>query len=361
MNLMWRLRRGGHTSTVETDPAQLRAEIDSDPAQLRAEIDSDPAQLRAEIDRLTAANRATPDRDVERRLLQLRHALGVQLVESADGAPQHAAPQRAALPDGPRLPEFAPGDLSAPLVRAGILRDGCVLVRGLIGRDDALALGAEIDRCFAERDRLGAGRPATPGYYEEFEPDPRYDVAVRPWVQAGGGVLAADSPKVAFEMFDLFEAAGVPRLVRDYLGEPPMVSIHKTTLRKADPEVAGAWHQDGAFMGEVRALNLWLSLSRCGDEAPGLDMVPRRLDHIVATGTSGTVVDFQVSQEVAEQAAGDAGIIRPVFEPGDALFFDDLFLHRTGSEASMPNPRYAVESWFFGGSGFPGDYAPIAV
>ena len=34
-------------------------------------------------------------------------------------------------------------------------------------------------------------------------------------------------------------------------------------------------------MGDARALNLWLSLSRCGDEAPGLDLVPRRLDEIV--------------------------------------------------------------------------------
>ena len=49
--------------------------------------------------------------------------------------------------------------------------------------------------------------------------------------------------------------------------------------------MGGAWHQDGAFMGDVRALNLWLSLSRCGDESPGLDIVPRRLDDLVATTT----------------------------------------------------------------------------
>ena len=32
----------------------------------------------------------------------------------------------------------------------------------------------------------------------------------------------------------------------------------------------------------------------------------------------------------AEEAAGDAPIVRPIFEPGDALFFDELFLHQTG-------------------------------
>ena len=53
--------------------------------------------------------------------------------------------------------------------------------------------------------------------------------------------------------------------------------------------------------------------------------------------------------------------MRPIFEPGDALFFDELFLHQTGSDPSMPNPRFAIESWFFGASAFPGDYAPVAV
>ncbi len=39
-------------------------------------------------------------------------------------------------------------------------------------------------------------------------------------------------------------------------------------------------------------MNVWLSLSRCGDEAPGLDLVPRHLDHFVATGTEGTYLDY---------------------------------------------------------------------
>ena len=79
------------------------------------------------------------------------------------------------------------------------------------------------------------------------------------------------------EMFALLEEAAF-RAGGRLPGERPLISVQKTTLRKADPSVRGAWHQDGAFMGEVRSLNLWLSLSRCGDEAPGLDIVPRRLD-----------------------------------------------------------------------------------
>jgi hypothetical protein len=66
-----------------------------------------------------------------------------------------------------------------------------------------------------------------------------------------------------------------------------------------------------------------------------------------------------VSDAVAQESAGDRAIERPVFAPGDVVLFDDLFLHRTAVEPDMPNTRYAIESWFFGPSGFPGAYVPI--
>ena len=53
--------------------------------------------------------------------------------------------------------------------------------------------------------------------------------------------------------------------------------------------------------------------------------------------------------------------MRPIFEPGDALFFDELFLHQTGSDPAMPKPRFAIENWFFGASGFPAEWSPLAV
>src|SRR2546421_90325 len=155
------------------------------------------------------------------------------------------------------------------------------------------------------RDRHDEGQTAAEGYYEEFEPDVRFETVGRPWIKQGGGVLAADSPLLSFEMMEMFGAAALPSLVASYLGEPAMISVHKTTLRKAEPSVPGAWHQDGAFMGEVNALNLWISLSRCGDEAPGLDLVPRRLDDFVRAQTDEALLDYQVSQQKAEEAAGD--------------------------------------------------------
>jgi hypothetical protein len=319
-------------------------------------------ELLAELDDSTRANRDERDLEADRRIIRLRHLAGIQLLDRAPADPQFAAPDADVLPNGGGPVEIGPEELTPELLRAAILRDGCLLVRGLVGREEALRLAEEIDRAFDARTALSAGSSAAAGYYEEFEPDPSFHQLIkRDWIEAGGGVLAADSPRVLIDTLDALERVGFPGVVHGYLGERAAMSAQKTTLRKADPGVPGAWHQDGKFLGDVHALNLWLSLSRCGDEAPGLDIVPRRLDGLVATGTEGTFFDDQVSDEIARQAADGVGIVRPIFEPGDALLFDDLFLHKTGSDPEMPNPRYALESWFFGPSAFPSEYSPIAI
>jgi Phytanoyl-CoA dioxygenase (PhyH) len=322
------------------------------------EIPQTRGELLAAIEELTRANRRRPKRKAERRLLALRHHAGAHVLDESPSDPEFVAPATDLASGGDGLPDIAAADLTPELIRAGILRDGCLLVRGLVDRAAALSFAEQIDRAFAERVREDG---PDEGYYEEFHPDERFNEVERSWIAHGGGLLAADSPLLAFQMMELFDQAGLSELVQGYLGEPAVISVDKTTLRKAEPSVGGAWHQDGAFMGPVRSLNLWLSLSRCGDEAPGLDLVPRRLDGLVTTRTDEAMLDFQVSQRAAEEAAGDKPIVRPIFEPGDALFFDELFLHKTGSEPSMPKPRYAVENWFFAGSSFPADYAPIAV
>ena len=42
------------------------------------------------------------------------------------------------MPAGPGLSEIAAADVTPGLLRAGMLRDGCLLVRGLVPRDAAL-------------------------------------------------------------------------------------------------------------------------------------------------------------------------------------------------------------------------------
>jgi hypothetical protein len=342
---------------VDAEPGGATATIEADAASDRG-ID----ELRDEIERLAEANRGHAGRDAERRLVRLRHLAGIRLVGEAPGDAEFVPPAVDRLPQGDPLPEVPGAELTPELIRAGILRDGCLLVRGLVPRDRAEAMAKQIDQAFKQRERHASGKRSDPGYYEEFVPDPGAgEPVVRGWIEQGGGLLAADAPMLHFEMMELFSSAGLRELVSAYLGEPALTSVHKTTLRKADPSVPGAWHQDGFFMGPVRSLNMWLSLSRCGDESPGLDLLPTRLDHYLATATEEAALDYTISQGKVDDARGEVPILRPIFEPGDALFFDELFLHQTGSDPSMQRPRYAIENWFFGGSAFPGEYAPIAV
>jgi hypothetical protein len=329
-------------------------------AEPPAGYDGTDEELEAEIRRLTEHTRVEGALEVQRELIRLRNQAGIRRLRGASGTA--AFPDAGPLPPGDRLPEFTRPQLTPELLRSAIMRDGCLLVRGLVDRADAARFAQQIDRSFAERDRHDAGEPHETELYDEFVPDSRFgEELARPWIKEGGGVLAVDSPLLNFKMMELFAQAGLPELVGGYLGEAPLITAQKTTLRKAEPSVPGAWHQDGKFMGPVRALNLWLSLSRCGDEAPGLDIVPRRIDEFVTTQTDEALLDYMISQRMAEDAAGETGVLRPIFEPGDALFFDDVFLHKTGSDPDMPKPRYAIENWFFGGSGFPEEYAPIAV
>jgi hypothetical protein len=59
-----------------------------------------------------------------------------------------------------------------------------------------------------------------------------------------------------------------------------------------------------------------------------------------------------VGEAVVERISGGR-LAWPVFEAGDALLFDHLFLHRTGTRPEMTKTRYATETWFFAPSAYP--------
>lgn len=320
--------------------------------------DQEAASLLEEIKRLREANGQRPN--AARDLVRLRHKAGVSLVRAGSPDAEFPAPSGALPAAGEGgLPELRPEDLTPELLRAAILRDGCALVRGVVDRDRAARLGADAAELFASRQEGNAAEVAL--QYEEFEPEEGYSLAERAIVTGAGCIWLVDSPTLLSEVFELYEAAGLRELITGYLGGRPVMSVNKSTLRSASAEVSAVdWHQDGAFMGDVRALNVWMSLSDCGERAPGLTMLPRRLDHILTTGTPGAKFDWSVSPTVVEEAAGEAGTIRPVFEPGDVVFFDDMFLHAPWVTPDMPETRYAIESWFFSPSTLPGEYTPLA-
>jgi hypothetical protein len=261
-------------------------------------------------------------------------------------------------------PELPASEVTPEALRAAISARGCLLVRGLLPDGRAERLIESIDRAFEGFDAHAAGTPAseTTPWYEPFQPDPDRSIEMtKGWVHQGDGVFAAESPRALFEWLDAAEAAGLRELMSGYLGEAPVVSVKKVTLRRTRPDCGTTWwHQDGAFLGrDIRALNVWLSLSHCGCDAPGLEIVPRRLHEIVETGTEGAPHSWTVAEDRVQRAADDGAVERPTFAPGDALLFDNLFLHRTGVDPGMTRTRYAIETWFFAPSACPEEQVPL--
>jgi hypothetical protein len=345
--------------------ARIRSESDialdrSVPELARAEKLIRKGRLLDAIDVLTDANHVRRDVDVERRLVELRFAAREELERAAE-APREWPPEVADLfPDTTGLPEIDASQLTSETLRSGILRHGCVLVRGFLDRGQADALVAATDRAFAAHDAWAEGTPASETR-PWFDPLDGYRTEDRHWAREGGGVLAVESPRTFFDLVDAFESAGVRDLVGGYFGERPVLLANKWTLRRVRADLGDAdWHQDGSFMGtDIRSLDLWIALSDCGRDAPGLDVVARRFDSIVATGTDGAQLDWTVGPGMVERVA-EGKVVRPVFSAGDAMFFDHMFLHRTGIHPEMTRDRYAIEAWFASPSSYPAEHLPIA-
>ena len=145
------------------------------------EYDGSTEQLLAEIESLSESDRHSRSPETELRLLRLRHLAGLRRVDDATPNPAHPEPDNAPAVLG-LATGHAAADLTPELIRAGILRDGAVLVRGLIPREHAVAFAAEIDTAFAERDSHDESRPHAREYYDEFMPHSRFG----PWTRAAG-------------------------------------------------------------------------------------------------------------------------------------------------------------------------------
>lgn len=317
------------------------------------------------VDELSAANRLASDPQVEQRLLQLRHATYATVEREAPSVSSWPPPHDNRFAEVPGIPEVDAAALTGEVIRAGVVGRGALIVRGLLPGDTARRIIDHVDRAFAGQDAWAAAGEADGDYgpwFAPFEPAEGYPPMSTPrhWVGGGGGVFAADSPRAAFHVLEAFAEAGIVDAVAGHLGERPALSGKKWTLRRVPLTAGTSWHQDGAFLGEaLRTVNVWIALSSAGDVAPGLEVVARRFDEILPTGTEGAFFDWSVSDAVARDAAGEHPIVRPVFTPGDAILFDDMTLHRTLITAAMTEPRYAIESWFFAPSAYPDGGVPL--
>jgi hypothetical protein len=317
----------------------------------------------AAIEILSATNRRHRDRELERRLVGLRN-LAFGDLDTAPGTAVWPPAPSDLFSDVDGIPEITPYQLTGDAIRAGVIGHGALIVRGLVPHPRVAQLIDDIDLTFAARDAYFDGAPAsdTAPWYVPFEPESGTASIgpIRNWVREGGGVLTAESPRSAFDVLETLDEAGLTEPLTEYLGERPVLSAKKWTLRRVPLDITADWHQDGAFLGQgIRVVNVWIALTHCGDRAPGLDIVGGRLHDLVPTGTEGAWFDWSVGDAVVRDLGREMPIVRPIFEPGDAILFDELNLHRTAITRGMTRERYAIESWFFAPSHFPDSQVPV--
>jgi hypothetical protein len=355
------------------DAASLREEIlehglDADRALLLAAALEREGRLLDALEALVQANRVRRDPLVEQRIMRLRLGAFAQLDRSV---PPPTWP--------PVVPEDAPGSSEGPpvvnaseltvgVLRTGILRHGSVLVRGLVPRARVGRLRQAVDRAFEAFDATEAGQTSTDTatWYHPLE-GIQNPVLTRRWRRDANGFLAADSPRVFFEILETVHDVGLDDLITRYLGERPVLSAEKVTLFRLharDPRLHEvSWHQDGAFLGQgIRTINAWFALSRCGRDAPGMALMPVALQRILPVGEKGAHYDWSLSPDTVAREMAGIPVWRPECEEGDVLLFDHFTLHRTVADEGMPNWRYAFETWFFAPSVYPeGLSTPLVV
>jgi hypothetical protein len=264
-----------------------------------------------------------------------------------------------------RLPEIEAHELTTDLLGGAVLHHGALIVRGVFDRASVTTGVEAIDRARANRD---SNESDGDGWFRPvpFDGDKGYvsmNTALRQYVRNDGGTWLADSPRATAIFLDQLTASGVVDAISGHLGERPFISVQKSTMRRTTPEPRFIpWHQDGSFLGpHVRTMNVWIALSRCGGDypSPGLQVAPFRVPQVLPTDPE--LPPNAISAQLVADVSAEAPVVVPAFDPGDAILFDERFLHRTYVNKQMTEDRYAIECWFFAPSHPASEYLPLLV
>jgi hypothetical protein len=310
-------------------------------------------QIVEALEAMVEANRLEPDPAREIRLRDLR----IRAAEALEAGPGRT-PWPPTYPDpfphlAGSIPEVQAAELTADVLGGAVAHHGGLIVRGALAAEQVGRLAAAIETTHQSQVDTGAGpgaRAATAdtSWYQPVQLDKKTEV-LRRMVATRGGTWLADSPTSTEIVLAELGNSGVTGAIAGHLGERPVFSLQKSTLRRSLPEFSlVAWHQDGSFLGpEVRTMNVWVALSPCGGDRPsaGLEVLPRRLPGILPV--DGVMSPHSVSYDLVAELAASCPTVIPEFDPGDAFLFDEVLLHRTHLTEQMSEIRYALECWFF--------------
>jgi hypothetical protein len=343
-------------STEVSEPVAPGARVDAalgDAKELAAAGD-----VLAAVDLLHAANTAGRDDRLEKALVDLRFDAFATLGREGRSPwpPSYDDPFPEVVG---RLPEIHRDELTTEILGGAIQHHGSLLVRALFSSERTQQLLDDAHHAFRARNARVADGAALEDIAPWYVPFNKGGTpATFGWQYY---VRVPDSPPSLFDLVEAYREAGVGDAIAGYLGERPALSSEKCCFRRTPvADLTTNYHQDGRFLGEeTRTVNCWVSLSHCGDIRPGLDVLPRRVDHVIETGTLGSAMWWTIAPDKVEEAGEGIEVVRPIFEPGDALMFDQLCIHRTAAELDMQEERFSIECWFFGPSTYPDRDVPV--
>ena len=328
---------------------------------IAAEKANESGKTSEALQHLMAANRVSPNAEREMLMRDIRIS---KAFEDATPTPIKAARSTPTLDYEQEMPTCSIDDVTADVVHAAFADKGCLYLPGAIDKGSVATLRTAIEA--SHRAFMGD------------DPDPRLHslasyptreqainvAAAREFAKNASACLAVDSPHALYLICDLFERLGISALAEEFLGNTPFMSASKFVLWKAAPGESTEWHQDGRFLGDVvdiQSVNVWTALSDCGETAPGMDLVLKRLDEYILNSCD-SVFDWTVADsQVDENFRGQVPVVTPKFNAGDMLIFDHWLLHRTHRDLAMTDCRYAIESWFFAESAFPKGRTPLVL
>jgi hypothetical protein len=246
-------------------------------------------------------------------------------------------------------PEFRADDPPA-LIADAVHRFGCALVRGLFPPALAARWRERATRNFALLDLLKPDSQASDldvGFLDESPREVEVEgrgikTPVAIWSAIDAGFYAQNPGFFQHSVLHQVAASALVPVLRAVFDGPIAFSHDASRVRRHAPAIAHQrlhLHQDAASAdyGDRLVVTCWTPFMDCGEDAPGLQVYPRRLDTLLPTKRA----KWHAREDALQPFKAD--MWKPVFAAGDALLFTATTLHGTHLTDDMHAWRYSLD------------------